>query len=241
MNTWRMNGSLALAVSPSEELLVGTVRQPRSVCPSDWTICSKTLAPAGGAWSGCAAGTPGRCRTRPGPGSVEARPFSPPAERRRAASASARPRRRRCWPRNRRRRDGRGCAAPGWPAAGCGGISGPSCRRRSRRRRPRARTTDRRVPASWLPQGAARVALLSAACVLHTQFPLLYSKAYFAHASAFASRRFCVKNWLERVRAATLTRDLCRGVACAAVDRQSRLDDNGIRCWVNVNLASIDR
>jgi hypothetical protein len=30
MKTWRMNGSQDLAVSPSEELSVGTVRQPRN-------------------------------------------------------------------------------------------------------------------------------------------------------------------------------------------------------------------
>jgi len=41
MNTWRMNGSLHLAVSPSAALLVGTVRQPRTGWPSDWMICSK--------------------------------------------------------------------------------------------------------------------------------------------------------------------------------------------------------
>ena len=40
MKAWRMNGSLASAVSPSEALLVGTVRQPRKVWPSDCTICS---------------------------------------------------------------------------------------------------------------------------------------------------------------------------------------------------------
>ena len=41
MKICRMNGSQERAVSPSEELLVGTVRQPRKVWPSDWMICSK--------------------------------------------------------------------------------------------------------------------------------------------------------------------------------------------------------
>ena len=41
MNTCRMNGSHDFAVSPSIELLLGTVRQPSTVWPSDCTICSK--------------------------------------------------------------------------------------------------------------------------------------------------------------------------------------------------------
>ena len=41
MNTCFMNGSHDLAVSPSVELRVGTVRQPSTVWPSDCTICSK--------------------------------------------------------------------------------------------------------------------------------------------------------------------------------------------------------
>ena len=85
MNTWRMNGSLALAVSPREELLVGTVRQPSIVCPSDWMMCSKTSASRRRL-----VGLRGR-NTRPlpyspGPGSVEALLFRQPAGRMRAAS-----------------------------------------------------------------------------------------------------------------------------------------------------------
>ena len=41
MNTWRIVGSHERAVSPSEVLSTGTVLQPRTVWPSDWTIFSK--------------------------------------------------------------------------------------------------------------------------------------------------------------------------------------------------------
>ena len=42
MNTWRTNGSDALAVSPSEELSVGTLRAPRYTWPSACTTRANT-------------------------------------------------------------------------------------------------------------------------------------------------------------------------------------------------------
>jgi hypothetical protein len=55
MNACCKNGSLAFAVLPSEELSVGTSRQPRIVWPSDFAICSNASRPF---WRVAASGEP---------------------------------------------------------------------------------------------------------------------------------------------------------------------------------------
>src|ERR1051325_338084 len=61
MNTCRITGSAALAVSPKVPLLTGTLRQPRKVCPSSRTIRSNSASHR------CRCSRMGGRKTRPDP------------------------------------------------------------------------------------------------------------------------------------------------------------------------------
>ncbi len=178
MNTWRMNGSLALAVSPSDRLSIGTVRQPRMLWPSDCTICSKRSSRRRRR-VGIARQEDDAAAIGPGGRQGQARLAGGLLEEAHAASAAGRRRRRRCWPRCRWRRDGPGCAAPGWPAARSGAICAPLCRRRSRRRRHRAQTADRTgpvFPAAYAAHTCSLPTPFEHRCLAPAQSCLSYSR-----------------------------------------------------------------
>ena len=111
MNTWRIAGSQDRAVSPSAALFVGTVRQPSTVWPSDWMICSNRSSSRRRLVMLRGRNT-SPLPYSPGPGSVDARLLAHLLEESRAASAAARRRHRRCSARCRWPRDGRGSSAP---------------------------------------------------------------------------------------------------------------------------------